>query len=491
MPDVALAAVNEAAAEAGEAIARAGGNAVDAAIAAALTAMVNEFGIVTLSSAAFLTIQPPGNQPAVTVDGGMEMPGRSRQLGGGTWEVETAYGGGVTVTVGPGSVATHGAMAALGLAHQKWGSLPWAVLFEPAIGVARDGFHLSAASRYYLSFVHNTIFGWDTKAHELITDTDGGILASELVIPGLANTLEHIARHGARSMYEGELAQAIADDVLARGGILGPDDLRAYQAVIRPSLLAQTGPWTIATNPPPSVGGVCVAAMMKMLGDVPTQAWSGSDVDRMIDVQRSVLGYRLDVLNHSVNLDHDVEQYLRAVDSEDLSFLESGSTAAVTAVDSDGLACALTISSGYGSGMLAADTGIWLNNTLGELELNPRGLHGLQPGERLMSNMAPTVARRDDGSILAISSPGADRITTAIVQALAGIVNAKMNVLDAINHPRVHVHHAGRADEEIKVEHELSMYYGGVVAAMRHSDARMEVGADPRREGATRMVREA
>ena len=489
MPEVALAAVNEAAAEAGEQIARAGGNAVDATIAAALVAMVNEFGIVTLSSAGFLTIQPPDGSAPITIDGGMEMPGRNRELGGGTWEIETGYGGGVTVTVGPGSVATHGSIAAMGLAHQRWGVLPWAELFGPAIKVAREGFHLSAASRYYLSYVHNTIFGWDTAGHEVITAADGEILASEVVVPHLADTLGHIARYGPDSMYTGEIGHAMADDVIERGGIMSREDLAAYRPAVRSSLIAKAGDWVLGTNPPPSVGGVCVAAMMRLLDGVPAAKWTAQDTEKLIAAQRAVLGHRLNVLNHSVDLESDVLQLLELVDSGNLSFLESGSTAAISAVDSDGLACALTISSGYGSGMLAKGTGIWLNNTLGELELNPRGLHGLAPGERLMSNMAPTVARNDAGSILAISSPGADRITTAIVQVLAGALNGEMSLLDAINHRRIHVHNAGQVDEVVKVEEDLSMYYGGVVAAIRHVDGHMEVGADPRRDGATRMVR--
>ena len=138
--------------------------------------------------------------------------------------------------------------------------------------------------------------------------------------------------------------------------------------------------------------------------------------------------------------------------------------------------------------MIAKGTGIWLNNCLGEPELNARGLHGLPPGSRLLSNMAPTVGHHPDGSSLAIGSPGADRITTAIVQVLAGFINGGLGLQQAINHPRVHVHRAGRPDERIKVEAEPTMYYGGVGCdpAPARRPAHRRGGSSPRRRGATR-----
>ena len=103
--------------------------------------------------------------------------------------------------------------------------------------------------------------------------------------------------------------------------------------------------------------------------------------------------------------------------------------------------------------------------------------------------MAPTVGRRADGSVLSIGSPGADRITTAVSQVLAGIVNDGLSLQEAIDHPRVHVHRAARADEDIKIETERTMYFGGVGAALLHSDGSLEAAADPRREGAIRIAR--
>ena len=491
MTDVAIATPNEAAADAGEQVARAGGNAVDAALAAALVTMVNEVGLVSVSSGGFVTVQPPGGR-AYTVDGWMDMPGRGRELGGGTWDVRTEYGGGLDITVGPGSVAAHGSVAALEEAHRRDGRVPWRDVVAPAVDVARGGFRLSAASRYYLEYVHDTIFAWDEASRAALHDEQGELVTGLVLLPELARSLELVAAEGAAVLHTGELAELITRDVLERGGILGPEDLAAYAPVVRPSLATRVGDWTLATTPAPSVGGVCVAAMLRLLDGRPRGGWDEEDVDLLIRVQRAVLGHRLEVLDASTDLARDGAAYLYRVDRDVLRLPESGSTAHCSATDTDGRACAVTVSSGYFSGMLASGTGIWLNNTLGEQELNPRGLHGLTPGSRLLSNMAPTVGRRTDGSVLAIGSPGAGRIATALTQVLAGFAGG-MGLQEAVHHPRIHVHDAGRHTEVVKRESEegLTMYYGGVGATLVRPDGHLVAAADPRREGAVRLVRNA
>jgi gamma-glutamyltranspeptidase / glutathione hydrolase len=489
MPDVAIAAPNEAAADAGEQVARAGGSAVDAALAAALVTMVNEVGIVSLSSGGFVTVQPADGSTPYTVDGWMDMPGRDRALGGGTWDISTAYGGGVDITIGPGSVAAHGSLLAFAEAHRRDGALPWRELVAPALDVAGGGFRLSSASRYYLEHVHDDVFGWDDASRAAVHGPDGEVTTERVVLPDLVGSLSLVAEEGPSSLHTGELARLVTDDVLDRGGILGPADLASYQPVVRPSLLTRIGGWTLATTPPPSVGGVVVAAMLRLLEGRPRNGWDAEDVAHLVAVERAVLGHRHTVLDRSTDLARDAAAYLDLVDRDHLAVLESGSTAHVSATDSAGGACSVTVSSGYGAGMIARGTGIWLNNCLGEQELNPHGLHRLPPGSRLLSNMAPTVARHDDGTTLAVGSPGADRITTAIAQVLAGFVNGGLPLTDAVRHPRVHVHRAGRPDEVVKVETELTMYYGGVGATLVRPDGHLVAAADPRRDGAVRLVR--
>ena len=146
-------------------------------------------------------------------------------------------------------------------------------------------------------------------------------------------------------------------------------------------------------------------------------------------------------------------------------------------------------------------TGLWLNNCLGEIELNRRGLDAGPVGARLPSNMAPSIARRD-AAVLAIGTPGADRITTALHQVLVNLLHMEMPLTKAIAHPRLHVDTTGDIerlaaepglelpDVELPVRSfaELHMYFGGVAAALFDSESGFQVAADPRREGGVIVI---
>ena len=165
-------------------------------------------------------------------------------------------------------------------------------------------------------------------------------------------------------------------------------------------------------------------------------------------------------------------------------------------MDQDGLACAITCSAGYGSGEMPGGTGLWLNNCLGELELNRRGLAAGPPGARLPSNMAPGVARCGD-AILAFGSPGADRITTALQQFLLFHLLLEQDLEAANAAARLHVE-VGRKELSVSTEAGvvmsdpgfpvrsypgLNMYFGGVGAARFDGGSRLAASADPRRVG--------
>lgn len=500
----AIAAPNAYATEAAAHALAAGGNAVDAAIAAMVVATVTEPGVVAPLGGAYVNVWPTGGEPVV-VDGNVEMPGRGRRpeaFGGGLIEAASQYGGGMVTYVGAGSVATPGMFAALGLAHERFGVAPWRELLQPAADVAREGFALSRTAQSYLVLVTDTILAWDPATRALLTDS-GAAPAVGMPVrdPALAQTLEHIGAEGAATLYTGDLARAVARDVVDRGGLLGLEDLVAYRAVARPALRSRLGAWDLSCNPPPSIGGPVLTALLRLLSAVEDDITPAGAAR----VMKEVLDIRLDRIDTAEDLAAAGAELLETLHGIGSAGLPTApSTAHVSVVDGDGTACALTASAGYGSGMTIAGTGLMANNALGELELNRLGLHALEPGTRLASNMAPTTARRDDGAVLAIGSPGADRITTALAQVMIHVARHGEDLQTAIERPRMHPRRL--EDGTDRIEHEqdptiaesldaaglarrehapMAMYFGGVGAALRLPDGTMEAGADPRRVAAT------
>lgn len=504
---VAIASASQIAAAAGGRVAQEGGNAVDAAVAAALVTACTEPGVCGLGAGGYVTAWPPNGDP-VTLDGNVEMPGRGippERLGTGGREIEMEYGGGVRTIVGPGSVGTPGAVSALGLASQRFGRVPWPTAVEPAIDYAREGFPLPQACYNYLIHSGDLIFAHSPDGRDALYQPSGELKqAGQLVhFHGLADSLEAIARNGVDEFYRGDLARQIADEVYGNGGILTLEDLAAYETIIRPALTKPLQDWLVATNPPPAIGGATLVAMLLLMDSRPPERWSRTEVEQLINVQEAVLKYRLDRLDLSEDRKADTEALLALAAQHDTEgFPRSASTVHTSAVDSDGLACAITLSAGYGSGVIPPGTGILLNNCLGELELNRRGLIAGEPGTRLPSNMAPTVARRGDGAVLAIGSPGADRITTAILQTLVNFVYLGMPLEHAIDHPRAHVEfdgdemcvafERGLPVDELSIKsrcfNEKSMFFGGVGAALWHPRDGFTLAADSRRTGGTILV---
>jgi gamma-glutamyltranspeptidase/glutathione hydrolase len=151
---------------------------------------------------------------------------------------------------------------------------------------------------------------------------------------------------------------------------------------------------------------------------------------------------------------------------------------------------------GYGSGIVIPGTGIPMNNTLGEPELNPKGFHTLTPGERLISSMSPTVVSAPDGDLLSLGSPGASRIPTAIMQVLVNVIDFGLSLTTAVNAPRFHAegnlfaYEAGARTgdlslyEQVLAYDEPAMFFGGVNAVRRTGEGLFEAAGDPRRSGA-------
>lgn len=502
---VAVATTSELAAEAAAEIAELGGNAVDCAVAASMLSVNTQPGVCALAGGGFVAVWHPDKSP-ITIDGNVAVPGLDLdpdyRPDRGT-EVQMEYGGGIKTLIGGASVAVPGTLAALELASETYGSVSWLDTLQPSIRAAAEGFPLAQACRYYLTYSGEPIFSSSVDGFEALHDDRNLLLEAGdyILVPHLADSLNAIAIEGARIFYEGEIAAGIIDHVRDAGGTLTRSDLEYYQPLVRESLCVDLNGWRIASNPPPAVGGAVLAAMLQAFATQPTDTWNPESVTHLMRVQRAALSYRKQSLDLTDDVSAAVDKLLELAESGQLlSRWSSASTVHTSAIDSNGLACAITASSGYGSGEMPVGTGLWLNNCLGELELNRRGLEAGPPGSRLPSNMAPGAAR-NQRSILAFGSPGADRITTALHQFLINYVQMGLPLQEAIARPRMHVDvnrdrpclslepgiEIAMTDSDVDIiQYEsMNMYFGGVAAASCNSNGQLLAAADPRREGGT------
>jgi gamma-glutamyltranspeptidase/glutathione hydrolase len=489
-PRLGIAAGNRLGAEAATRVAQEGGNAVDACLAAAIMAWVAEPFFSSIGGSGFVAVRAPDSTVEV-IDGNNTMPTTSPAFPGqGLDRVYMDYSNGMYTGIGAGSIAVPGILAAARVAWERHGSIGWDMLFQPAIDAADKGLPFPLTSAYYLSVTWDPIWMRESTSRSLF-EHDGNLLgAGDLFVqPDLADALRAVASEGPSVFYTGELAEEIEREVAAREGFIGRDDLAGYQAEVRSPIATEAFGWKVESNPPPAVGGAVLAHMLALLD--PSDLNDPLDRTKaVVEAQRAAVGYRR-------------ERYLDpssiAAAFEEALAMRSPSTTHSSAADDDGYVCSITESNGYGSGIVVH--GMLLNNTLGEEELNPLGVHRLPPGSRCHSNMAPTVATGPDRTV-GLGSPGADRIVSAIAQTLIHLAVDNDTLADAVAAPRAHLDprpegemlcfEPGLPGERLSYRphayDDIHMYFGAVQAASVASDGTVDAAHDPRRSGGSALV---
>ena len=479
-------------AEAGAGALRMGGNAVDAALAAMCASFVCEPLLTGLGAGGYMLVGAPGGDD-VLLDFFVEAPGR----GGPPAQAELlpvsiVFGDVVQVFhVGAASVGTYGCPAGICAAHARFAALPLAELVAPAVRLGRDGVALNAHQAYLIELL-SPIIASSPQARALfatVSPREGEVLR----LPDVADGLERLAAEGAAPFYTGEVATAVCDWVGERGGKLSPADLAAYEVVAREPIDVAYRGLRVRTNPPPSAGGILIAAVLAELDGEPARPSRERIVAAMIDAQRARTAAFMESLHlKGMHLRGFQEQFLAA---------RRGNTTHISAIDEHGWTCTTTVSNGSCSGVVVPGTGLHLNNMLGEADLNPSGFHLHPPGRRLPSMMAPTLARRADGAVeLALGSAGSNRIRSAILQVICNVLDRGMGLAEAVEAPRLHwddgVLYVEPGAEPTNLEgivtarfNGLNVFFGGCQAVRRDPDSGRMVGAgDPRRGGAVIAV---
>jgi len=451
----------------GVAVLKAGGNAVDAAVAVAFALAVTHPSAGNLGGGGFLLVRPANGESTF-------LDFRERAPGKASHDMYLGAGGKPTgdSIVGWRAAGVPGTVSGLETAHRKFGSKPWAELVEPAIRLAR-GFPVSYAFAKSLESGAKLMNQFPESKRIFLRNGKYYEPDEIFAQPDLRRTLERIARGGAREFYEGETAKRLAEAMEANGGLITLDDLRNYRTAERKPLTGAYRGYSIITAPPPSSGGLGILQMMGMLEGTNYQDYGAGSAAAIHFVAEAMRRYYADRSEYLGDPDFFRVQVSKLLDKKyiaarratiqpgkastseeikpgNLQLAESSETTHLSIVDEKGNAAALTytINGGYGCGATVPGLGFLLNNEMDDFAAKPGepnmfGLvqgesNAVQPNKRPLSSMTPTILLKDGKLFMVVGAPGGSRIITGVLQVILNVVDFGMNVQDAIDAPRFH-----------------------------------------------------
>jgi gamma-glutamyltranspeptidase/glutathione hydrolase len=459
---------SELASAAGMEILKRGGNAVDAAIATAFALSVVDQASSGLGGGGFMVIYRAKDQKSFALDFRETAPrasSRELYMKDGKPVASLSLTGALAVGV-PGEVA------GLVEARKRFGTLSLATLVAPAVKLASDGFPLDATLRIAIERQQSGMKRFADLGRIFMPNGEVPKEGDVIRQAELAETLKVIAQQGAEIFYQGRIAEAIAETIKNNGGVMTLEDLKNYKAVWREPLIGTYRNRTIVTMPPPSSGGVALLEMLNIL--------EGYKLDQLQHNSPAYLHLITETMKHAFA---DRAQFLgdpdfvhvpiRKLTSKDYALwmrgrispdktqppnfygyynynAEKGGTTHFSVIDRFGnaVSCTQSVNTRFGSKLIAARTGIVLNNEMDDFAIhsgvgNVYGLVGneansLQPNKRPLSSMSPTIILQNGRPELVVGAAGGPRIISATLQTILNVIDFHMPVGAAVGAPRIH-----------------------------------------------------
>jgi gamma-glutamyltranspeptidase / glutathione hydrolase len=454
------------ASEIGVNILKQGGNAVDAAIATQLALAVVFSGAGNIGGGGFMIIHLK-NGKNMAIDFREVAPGAaSRDMyldTNGNAQMNLSQDGHLATGV-PGSVA--GIFEAM-----KYAKLPFKKLIQPAIDLAEKGYVLSGAEARSFNAAKNEFIKLNTVV-PVFVKKDGWKAGDTLVQKDLANTLKRIRDNGVKGFYEGETARLIAEEMKRGKGIITEEDLKNYKPVMRVPLMFNYKGSMVITMPLSSSGGIILEQMMKMsqMHNIDKMKYGTvQSVQLMTEIERRSFADRAKFLGDPYFVKVPVKtlvssEYLKqrmsdyepgkAGNSKDIQAgtisNESNETTNFDVVDKDGNAVSetTTLNGWYGSKVVVAGAGFFLNNEMDDFSVKPgvpnmfgavgAEANAIAPHKRMLSSMTPTIVLKNNKPWIIVGTPGGTTIPTSVYQTLIDIIDFKMSPEDAVNKPKFH-----------------------------------------------------
>ncbi len=529
-----VASAHPLASQAGLAMLQQGGNAVDAAVATTLAISVVEPFSAGIGGGGFLLLHLAKTNEMKALDFREKAPVQA------TRDLYLDQTGQViprASTNGHLAVAVPGTIAGLFEAHQKHGTLSWSQVVQPAITLSEEGFTVSDRLSNAIRRRQNTLRKNPAARQIFLPQGQIPQPGALLIQQDLAETLKAVVRDP-QSFYTGVTAKAIVKDMAQNKGIITLKDLQAYQATWRTPVCGAFRQSRVCSMPPPSSGGVHLLQMLQMIEDQDFQAgWHHPNVLHvLIEAMKIAYADRATYLgdpdfvsvptaelispDYARQRRQEIQPQARSaqeVQPADPKFLEvlrrqkeSHETSHLTVVDRDRNAVSLTftVNLGFGAGVVAASTGIVLNNEMDDFSVSPGvpnafGLVGgeanaIAPGKIPLSSMTPTIVTKENKLQLATGSPGGSRIITTVLQILLNVLVYEQDAGQAVAAPRLH--HQWRPDKLMverwgfdyatlknlqKRGHQMRILsnWGNANLILVKPDGSLEGAADPRGEG--------
>jgi gamma-glutamyltranspeptidase/glutathione hydrolase len=456
--------VSPPAADVGVAILKKGGNAVDAAVAAALAQAVTWPEAGNIGGGGFMMVAPPGQEPTC-ID--------YRETAPATAKVDLFADGTVTF-LNHKAAGVPGSVRGLALAHQKFGKLAWKDVAMPAVELAEKGFPMTGPLANRLNNVLADKRTTNAEFKRVYGKPGGGKWAAGdmLVLPDLGRTLRAIAEQGPDAFYTGELADLLEKEMKAGGGLIRKSDLEAYRAKERKPIRTTYRGYHVYGPPPPSSGGITLGLMLNILECFDLKRynrWSPEVSHLMIEAMKRGYCDRarylgdpdfVEIPPHLTSKDYARKlaagiDLKKATPSGQLAPEikldgEGDSTTHFSVIDKDGMAVSntTTLEMSFGNRVVVRGAGYLLNNEMTDFNPKPGvttqgGLIGtkpnqIAPGKRMLSSMTPTIVMRGGKPVLITGSPGGRTIINTVLCMVVNVVDFDMPVQDAVDAPRLH-----------------------------------------------------
>jgi len=437
----------------------AGGNAVDAAVAALFALTVVEPMMVGVFGAGHAQLFLAGRAHTV-IDGFTTAPAAARpdmyRPRADTWP-DYMEAEGRENSVGLRAVGVPGTLAAWCEMLARFGALDLAIVMAPAIRHAEHGFHVTGYLSECIAETASDLARFADSARVFLPGGAPLAKGDRLVQPDYAVTLRTIATEGPATLYGGALGRRVVEHMANVGGLITLDDLQSYRTVEREPVRGSYRGFEVAGGPPPTGGGVHLIQMLNVLErfDVAGLGYGTVDgIHLLAEVMKIAFADRAAATGDPAFVDVPVARLIAkdyaAARRADIDMAKAGAytaavgrgsphTTHVTVADDDGnvVAATQTINNLFGSKAMAPGTGMLLNNTMALFDPHPGHALSVVPGKRMTSSMAPTLVLRDGRPLLALGLPGGVRIFTSVLQAIVNLIDHGMSLQEAVEAPRV------------------------------------------------------